>query len=425
MSTRSRIPRIAAAGVLVVLCVPLAFHVEACWHDGRLIDRTPPPADYSFMRRLPVVFPPLSGVMDTHRSVFELDLRHKDLIQVDLRPQIHALLGKASFDSRTTWPPPPRMALGFVPVTIMEVGRNPGLGVRQLHERGITGRGISVGVVDMSLLRDHVEYRDRIRHYEEVQPLDRVEPQATMHGSAVVSILAGRTVGVAPEAAVYYIGATALSRGPSRLLGHEREFRWYARAVERLLEINRTLPAGNRIRVISMSIGWSPKESGYDALTRVVQDAEAQGILVISSSIGDTRGLYFHGLGRPPLADPENANSYEPGSWWMDGFLADRGRLRREAILVPMDSRTTAAPNGPDDYVFYRTGGWSWSIPYIAGLYALGVQVDPELDPETFWRLAVATGREITWTDDRGQDHQLGPIVQPVSLIEAIRSRKP
>jgi hypothetical protein len=314
------------------------------------------------------------------------------------------------------------MAPGFVPITIMELGKNPGLGVRRLHELGITGRGISVGVVDMSLLRDHVEYRDRIRHYEEIQP---VEPQASMHGSAVVSILAGRTVGVAPEADVYYIGATASSRGLSRLLGHEREFRWYARAVERLLEIDRTLPAGNRIRAISMSIGWSPKESGYDAITQVVQDAQAQGILVISSSIGNTRGLYFQGLGRPPLADPENADSYEPGSFWKGRFLADGGHRPREAILVPMDSRTTAAPNGPDDYVFYRTGGVSWSIPYLAGLYALGVQVDPELAPETFWRLAVATGRDITWTDDRGQDHQLGPIVQPVSLIEAIRSRNP
>jgi len=415
MSTRSRKRRIAAAGVLVVLCVPLAFHVEARWHDGRLIDRTPPPADYSFMRRLPVVFPPLSGVIDTPHSAFELDLRHKDLTQVDLRPQIHALLGKADFDSRPTWPPPPRMAPGFVPVTIMELGKNPGLGVRHLHEGGITGRGISVGVVDQSLLRNHFEYRDRIRHYEEIQPLDRFAPQATMHGSAVVSILAGRTVGVAPEADVYYVGASLFQGGLSRLFGQGRQFRWYAQAAERLLEINRTLPAGNRIRVISMQVGWSPKESGYDAITRVVQDAEAQGILVISSSIEDTRGLCFHGLGRPPLADPEDADSYEPGSWWKDDFLADGGRLRREAILVPMDSRTTAAPNGPDDYVFYRTGGWSWSIPYIAGLYALGVQVDPELDPETFWRLAVATGKDITWTDGRGQDHQLGPIVRAIA----------
>ena len=68
MSTRSRKRRIAAAGVLVVLGVPLAFYVKARRHDGRLIDRTPPPADYSFMRRLPVVFPPLSGVIDTHHS---------------------------------------------------------------------------------------------------------------------------------------------------------------------------------------------------------------------------------------------------------------------------------------------------------------------------------------------------------------------
>lgn len=27
--------------------------------------------------------------------------------------------------------------------------------------------------------------------------------------------------------------------------------------------------------------------------------------------------------------------------------------------------RTTASQTGTDDYVFYRQGGWSWSIPYI------------------------------------------------------------
>ena len=30
-----------------------------------------------------------------------------------------------------------------------------------------------------------------------------------------------------------------------------------------------------------------------------------------------------------------------------------------------------------NEYVFYREGGWSWSIPYIAGVYALAAQVKP------------------------------------------------
>ena len=37
----------------------------------------------------------------------------------------------------------------------------------------------------------------------------------------------------------------------------------------------------------------------------------------------------------------------------------------------------------------------SWAVPYVAGVYALAVQVDPAITPERFWALAVRTGRTI------------------------------
>jgi hypothetical protein len=57
-----------------------------------------------------------------------------------------------------------------------------------------------------------------------------------------------------------------------------------------------------------------------------------------------------------------------------------------------MDSRTTASPTGKEDYVFYRQGGWSWAIPYLAGMYTLAVQVKPDITPEEFWDTALNTG---------------------------------
>jgi len=78
-----------------------------------------------------------------------------------------------------------------------------------------------------------------------------------------------------------------------------------------------------------------------------------------------------------------------------------------------MDSRTTASPTGIDEYVFYRIGGMSWSVPYIAGVYALAVQVDPAITPERFWALAVRTGRTIELSR-KGMTKPLGPIVDPV-----------
>jgi hypothetical protein len=87
-----------------------------------------------------------------------------------------------------------------------------------------------------------------------------------------------------------------------------------------------------------------------------------------------------------------------------------------------MDSRTTASPTGTEDYVFYREGGWSWSIPYIAGMYALGSQVNPDITPEEFWDAALQTGRTIQIKHD-GKDYEFGIILDPQALIDAIKSK--
>ena len=66
----------------------------------------------------------------------------------------------ASFDTDTRGPP--QMPAGYDPQQIMELGKNPGLGVRALHLEGITGRGIHVAFIDQPLLLDHAAYKGRL-----------------------------------------------------------------------------------------------------------------------------------------------------------------------------------------------------------------------------------------------------------------------
>jgi len=87
-----------------------------------------------------------------------------------------------------------------------------------------------------------------------------------------------------------------------------------------------------------------------------------------------------------------------------------------------MDSRTTASPTGTEDYVFYRQGGWSWSIPYLAGMYALAAQVKPEITPEQFWEAALKTGKTIR-IGHNGKDYEFGVILNPQTLVSALKSR--
>jgi len=349
------------------------------------IVRRPPPADFSKINAGKLN--PLPKYDPDSKKSWQIDLRSTDISTLDVRDRINDLL-YTSYDSKTRWPQ--KMPPGFDPVQLMELGKNPGLGIRRLHQQGITGKGIGIAVIDQGLLVDHIEYRDRLRLYEEIHCGN---DQAQMHGPAVASIAAGKTVGVAPGADLYYIAET---HGVFQPNGFDWDFSYLARSIDRILEVNKRLSAQSKIKVISISVGWGPQQKGYAEVTAAVERAKHEGIFVVSSSLSATyQGkLNFHGLGREPLADPERFESYRPGLWWIDQFYAGKAAPNPEIkmLLVPMDSRCTASPTGTEDYVFYREGGWSWSIPYIAGLYALACQVRPDITPEVFWAKAVETG---------------------------------
>lgn len=136
----------------------------------------------------------------------------------------------------------------------------------------------------------------------------------------------------------------------------------------------------------------------------------------------DSYGFSIHGLGRSPFADPELLTSWTPGMFWVASF--DRVITIPNLLLIPMDSRTTASQAGDNEYVFYRQGGLSWTVPYLAGVYALAAQVDPSITPEHFWSVALATAASVE-IELNGHPASLGPIIQPVGLIEALTPHPP
>ena len=324
---------------------------------------------------------------------FQVDLRGADLSALDLRERM-ADLSQATFDNRTVWPARDRLPEGFDPARVLDMGRNPGLGVRSLHKRGITGRGVAIALVDNPIPASHREYAGRVRFHEYINTSPDVELH--FHGSTCAALAAGHTLGVAPEAELYLISSWAGS-------GREPDFTPRAKAFERFLEVNSKLPPDRRIRVISMSVGWSPQQRGAAEMEAAANKAREQGLLVITSNVEKTHGFAFHGLERQPLADPDAFESYSRLKWAVPG--------RPDRLLVPMCSRTGAGAGSDGEYIFFRVGGWSWSIPYIAGVYALAAQVDPQITPDRFWQVATTTGRTVYGT---------GRIIDPVALIEAL-----
>jgi hypothetical protein len=213
--------------------------------------------------------------------------------------------------------------------------------VDNLHRRGIRGRGAGIAVIDSFLFADHREFRGHLCWYDEIDATSN-DP-AGWHGTATASIAAGSTVGVAPEADLYFVGLGLLWAGPQMSWGN-----WFVAArraahigqplpiaIHRILELNRRLAADRRIRAISIAIGltrWN--EAGAIA---AFEEARRAGVFV---SAVDLR-------------------------------------------LEPYGPVTVASPTAPDAYVTYPAAG-SWSIAYWAGRYIVASQDDPNMTPSAF-----------------------------------------
>ena len=351
----------------------------------------------------------LSQLSSNFKNNREIDLRLKDLSGADIDGKKKELLN-SSFDSRTKWPQ--NIVSISLPEKIMSLGKNPGLGIRTLHNLGINGKNIGIAIIDQRLLVNHAEYKDNVKSYEELH----CGRETSMHGAAVASIAVGKKTGIAPKSDLYYIGQDPMDIAQKSKIN----FNYTARAINRIIKLNKNLPQGKKIRVISISIGWNPTDVGYSEVIKAVDRAKKENIFVVSSSLKNTYGFKFNGLGRNPLSDPDVSSSYNPGLFWQKGYYGGKYDLNN-TLLVPMDSRCTASPTGCKDYVFYREGGWSWSIPYIAGVYALACEIKPSITPDEFWETALRTGSAIEFGKNI-KSCSSARIINPVKLIQSLKN---
>lgn len=309
-----------------------------------------------------------------------------DLNEYDLRGSD---LTKTIFDSFTEWPEKSKLPEGFDPGILMEYGRNPGLGIADLHKQNITGKNINVAIIDQPLLLDHIEYAGKIKSYTKINT-GYAAPQ--MHGPAVTSILCGNTCGVAPDVNVYYWAE------PSWKGDHK----YRTQALDEIIKFNEGKSLADQIRIVSVSKGYDTSEPNLDKWIEKIDEAEKAGIYVIHCS----RNMFG---AKPPLSNNrDNPDDYEVC------YLVDRYSLDpSNHLFAPIDNRTYAHWKGTEAYTFGSLGGFSWGAPYIAGVAALGLQVDPNLTVSEIERLLMESG-----TPFHG-----GKLINPVRFIEMIKAR--
>lgn len=383
--------------VLLTACAPPGAEVSETSSSSR-----PPAASAVFVER------------DPEGDCVLSDLRGGDLRDMDLSDREDELFS-ADFDTRTQWPE--KLPEGFDPEQLLELGKDPGLGLRALHEQGITGKGAGIAIIDQTLLVEHREYADRLRLYQEYHTA--AKDDASAHGPAVSSIALGETVGVAPEALLYFIADDV---GTGTEDSFVRDMTYYAEDVDRLTALNETLPEGEKIRVISMSVGWMPDTPGAEALEAAIRRARAAGIAVVCVNSQDPLLEPWMGMGRTPYGDPDSPEDARPGAFWAENlYNGDYRGADGSLLLVPMDRRTAASPAGEAEYAYFAEGGMSWAVPYVAGLYALACQVKPEVSYEEFLAAAQATARPVSIWKDKETEYPYGRAVDPAALLEALK----
>lgn len=242
---------------------------------------------------------------------------------------------------------------------LLEWGKDPGLNVDVLHELGYTGKGAVIAYVDQPI-HDHAAYANVNLHNT-----NNSNAATSMHGPAVLSLLAGKDIGTAPEAEVWFYGAASW----------EGDHTTSAECLYQIIEKNKTLPDDEKITMIGFSDNIASHKKNMQALADAVKACEEAGIMVWFC--GEYAAAAFL-----PLSDKNNIDNVV-----RDGVY---GSGTPELVHVPAGSRTTATGEC-GEYIYWASGGLSWTMPYVLGLYAIVNEINPSLRQDDLRKMIAAT----------------------------------
>jgi subtilisin family serine protease len=243
----------------------------------------------------------------------------------------------------------------------------------------------------------HPEYAGKFAQYKYFDPNDK-NPQSDLHGPAVTSLLVGSTTGTAPDASLYYAAVPSATS----------DAQYLANGLNWLIDLNETLTKNEKIRVVSVSSGPSgpgtPFTQNNYAWDAAYERATQAGILVLDC----TKMHNIVDVCTLNLSDPENPSKCIPG-WQGKEFTVDPNK-----IYVPYAHRSFAETyqDGVYSYQYDGEGGLSWALPYVAGVLALGWQVNPDLNSDQIVKLLF----DSAFVDSEG-----AKIIDPVEFIAKVK----
>jgi hypothetical protein len=125
-------------------------------------------------------------------------------------------------------------------------------------------------------------------------------------------------------------------------------------------------------------------------------------VLTCAGSPFNDENHSLHQLG--PLRPQRGGDRESPA-----GYVLGKYTNGEETLLVPGDSRTRASEAGKSAYIYSPYGGRSSAPPWLAGLAAIGLQVNPMLSPAEIRGHLLGTATKT----------QAGIVVNPGEFVKA------
>lgn len=266
-----------------------------------------------------------------------------------------ALAYSLTFSNQTVFK---KMPEGYDAEALLQWGKDPGLNVDILHKHGFTGKGAVIAYVDQPI-SNHPAFANVNLHYT-----NNSESNDSMHGPSVLSLLAGQEIGTAPEAEVYFYGHASWRLDQTT----------HAECLYQIIEQNKQLPEGERITMVGFSDNPDSGEKNIEAFQTAIKACEEAGIMVWFCGEYEVASYL-------PFSDKNNASNAV-----RDGV---HGRGIPKLVHVPGGGRTAANEN--NTYTYWSSGGVSWTMPYVLGLYAIVLEIDPSLTQDVLRKMIVET----------------------------------
>ena len=286
-----------------------------------------------------------------------------------------------------------------------------------LHDAGINGRGVLVGMFDSGFRWQEHEAFEHLRviaEHDFVKDDEVTRNEAgdvasqDNHGTQTLSTIAGFKEGelIGPAFAAEFILAKTEDI-PTET--HAEEDFW-VEAMEWM--------EGMGVEVTSTSLGYSTFDAGQTSytpadmdgattiITRAAEMAAGKGVIVVSSAGNEGDNSW-----RIITAPADGPNVIAVGAVWSDGRLANDssrgptadGRIKPDVVAMGVGVR--AVSSGKIEYQFVK--GTSFSCPLTAGVVAQILSAHPEVTPQQMMQALHSTA---SMADSANNDYGYGIV---------------